>query len=132
MRFALLFAVLVACGDAGQLGDSCTDGTCNSGLTCINSICVAELCTEGAGDDCCPDNANALTDPDCAPVCGNAVLEAGELCETALATGDSACPSTCESAVGCMVTTLVDDGTCQATCSTITIATPVNGDTCCP
>jgi hypothetical protein len=35
-------------------------------------------------DGCCPKNANATTDADCAPVCGNGVVERGESCDIKL------------------------------------------------
>src|SRR5262249_26323792 len=38
-------------------------------------------------DGCCPTGCNANNDRDCSPVCGNGVVESGELCDTAIGPG---------------------------------------------
>jgi hypothetical protein len=43
----------------------------------------APITTPAAGDACCPNGANSITDPDCSPTCGNAAIEAGEECDGA-------------------------------------------------
>jgi hypothetical protein len=44
----------------------------------------------GTDDGCCPDGANAKTDPNCDPKCGNGVMEKGEDCD-----GSDDCDSNC-------------------------------------
>ena len=55
-RIAIVVVVFVAaCGNSndGQLGGPCNDdGTCGAGLACISDLCIADLCSEGAADDC--------------------------------------------------------------------------------
>lgn len=55
-----------------QLGDI---DACN--IECMNPV-ITEFINE---DGCCPPGANAFTDLDCAPQCGNAVVESGEQCD---------------------------------------------------
>lgn len=97
----------------GTCGAKCTDG--NIQTACIN------------GDSCCPaGNCNKTNDDDCAAICGNSVVEPGELCD------GTSCPSSCP-ALGCQLRTLQGAGTCQAQCvNSGTQALCVNGDSCCP
>lgn len=48
---------------------------CN--VACSHTPIVASV----MGDGCCPPGANANTDSDCTPVCGNAILEPTEVCD---------------------------------------------------
>jgi cysteine-rich repeat protein len=72
------------------------------------------------------------TDDDCSAMCGNGVLEAGELCDTGITLGAGACPTTCDDGVTCTADTLTGAGSCGATCANAPITTPVDGDGCCP
>lgn len=72
--------------DAGSCPASCDDGVvCTTdsftgggcGLTCAN----APITTCKSGDGCCPAGCASTNDDDCAPVCGNGVVESGELCD---------------------------------------------------
>jgi hypothetical protein len=53
--------------------------------------CTAECVNAGtrttcaSNDGCCPSGCNANNDNDCAPVCGNSVVESGETCDPASA-----------------------------------------------
>ena len=77
------------------------------------------------GDGCCPTACNSTNDNDCAPVCGNGVVETGELC-------DGNCPTSCPQ-VACTLRTLSNGGTCQAQCLDSGTQTQcINADRCCP
>lgn len=88
----------------------------------------------GTTDGCCPSLGNANNDVDCAPVCGNGVLEATELCDTGvIGMGPGACPIACQPTNGCDVATLVSTA-CQAQCTHTPISAPSGMvlDSCCP
>ncbi|MFH0799626.1 MAG: hypothetical protein V2A66_05525 [Pseudomonadota bacterium] len=77
--------------------------------------------TKPANDDaCCPPGANAATDNDCSPSCGNGVMEKGEKCDKAIAHGQSgACPTKedCNSNEPCITDTLAASAeNCTAEC----------------
>ncbi len=81
-----------------EVGETC-DGTCVS--TCDDGdVCTVDLLTGDAetcdaacgvvdvvwcdpNDGCCPAGCDANTDADCAPVCGNGVIEGDEVCDGA-------------------------------------------------
>lgn len=77
-----------ACDDA----DACTiDRMTGSAANC-NTACVHErIQSPDPNDVCCPPGANANTDPDCDPRCGNAIVEAGEDCD-----GSDDCDPNCQ------------------------------------
>jgi cysteine-rich repeat protein len=116
--------------------------TCDDGMSCTQDSVAGQLCeatcvnapiTAAADDDgCCPSGANSTTDNDCEVACGNGVLETGEICDTGIATGVGACPTTCDDMMSCTADTLVAGGTCQAMCTNTPITAPMNGDGCCP
>jgi len=76
------------------------------------------------GDGCCPAGASNLDDSDCEPLCGNGVIDEGELC-------DGLCPTSCQGDGACGTPELVgsSDG-CDAECID-PITSCVNGDGCC-
>jgi hypothetical protein len=80
------------------------------------------------GDGCCPDGANANSDSDCEPRCGNGVVEDGELCE------GSSCPSSCpEDDDPCTTDGLTGSrASCDAACARTPVTRAMNGDGCCP
>ncbi|NOY94749.1 MAG: DUF4215 domain-containing protein [Deltaproteobacteria bacterium] len=77
-------------------GDPCTTdglrqaGTCNA--RCRNTL----ITTPTNGDMCCPAGANQTTDSDCAPVCGNSVIESGETCDDGNRTPGDGCDASCQ------------------------------------
>jgi hypothetical protein len=52
-----------------------------------SSSAYTAITTSNAGDGCCPPGANALTDADCVPVCGNGIKEGFEGCDDGGAAG---------------------------------------------
>ncbi|MCA9669317.1 MAG: VWA domain-containing protein [Myxococcales bacterium] len=120
-----------ACPKNCDDNDACTQdtivgGACN--LTC-NHVTITQ---PAGGDGCCPPGQTSLTDSDCQPVCGNGVVEAGELCDVAIAAGQpGACPQSCTDNDVCTRDTLAGSG-CSATCTHTRITQAAAGDGCCP
>jgi len=86
-----------ACPTIASCNDSmtCTTDALVSGGTC-NAMCTHTAITAPSGmtvDMCCPPGANHNIDTDCAPMCGNSVIEGpGETCDPpAAGTCDAAC-----------------------------------------
>src|SRR5262249_39321473 len=65
-------------------------GTCAA--ACVNTTTVTACAN---GDGCCPANCNATNDDDCAPACGNGVIEPNEKCDPL-----ASCPASCPP-IGC-------------------------------
>jgi hypothetical protein len=114
-------------------GDPCTVDLLDGGpcqRTCAHVATTAQV----SGDGCCPPGASRLTDGDCAPACGNGVLEPGESCDKG-ASGTGSCPTACSaSPSACVLRALAGRAQdCTARCE----ATPVTAcsaasDGCCP
>jgi cysteine-rich repeat protein len=75
-------------GSAKECPQSCADtnpctvdALLGSPASCNASCTHTAITQRVAGDSCCPGGANANTDGDCAPVCGNGVKEPGEACD---------------------------------------------------
>jgi len=137
----------IADGMPGACPTSCADtDPCTTdrivGADCQQQCENAPVTDFVDGDDCCPDVADnyAFNDLDCAPVCGNGIVEMGETCDTAIAPGEvGACPSDCDDGEPCTVDSLVvptdnlpGDGACRAYCDYTENTTVQDGDGCCP
>ena len=146
----------VACGngllEAGELCDtgitagagacptvaSCNDNTgCTSDSVINDGSCQAAcahapITTPANNDGCCPSGATSANDNDCAPSCGNGVVDVGETCDTAISSGAGRCPTTCSDGMVCTRDVLTNVGTCTAACTFPPITLPINGDGCCP
>ena len=124
--------------EAGEKCDGNCPTSCNDNVACTNdsligsaSSCSAEClhqaissCTNG--DGCCAAGCNSTNDNDCAPQCGNGVVETGEKC-------DGTCPASCSDSVACTQDTLTGSAAlCTAACTHVAIAACVAGDGCCP
>jgi cysteine-rich repeat protein len=136
-------AVGEACDTAIAAGlDGACPATCDDGQDCTTDVlvgsdctatCIATAITEpGDGDGCCPTGANANNDNDCTAVCGNGIVEAGELCDTGITSGAGACPVSCDDSQSCTTDTLINASSCQAACTHQAITMPHDGDGCCP
>jgi hypothetical protein len=68
-----------------------TDGLTGDAKNCNTACTHTPITTPRAGDACCPTGANANTDSDCKPMCGNNVNEPGEECD-----GSLGCSPTCK------------------------------------
>jgi hypothetical protein len=97
-------------------GDPCTvDRLIGSAANC-NAACTHDaITTLSAGDGCCPSGANANTDADCEPACGNGVRESGEECD-----GSMGCNAQCRLMLTAeqrdCLDRLASDGTANAEC----------------
>jgi len=67
-----------ACPTDCTTGDPCVAGTLVEAGACWATCQNTTITYPTDGDGCCPAGANAVSDDDCAPVCGNGVCEAGE------------------------------------------------------
>jgi cysteine-rich repeat protein len=108
----------VTCGNgAVEAGETCDTAilignpgacpaTCNDSDPCTVDLTVSEGTCQKAcghnvkttpqdGDSCCPVTANANNDTDCAPECGNGVIEAGEECDDGGVAVNDGCDDAC-------------------------------------
>ena len=112
---------------------SCTTDVLLNGATCAAQCTFTAIKTCTDGDGCCPTGCNSGNDDDCSPGCGNGVLDQGEKCDTAIATGQAgACPASCDDGNACTTDTLLNAGTCNAQCQSAAIQQCKDGDNCCP
>ena len=131
----------IAAGTTGACPTMCNDGIACTTDALVGSMCTAR-CTHTAittpsgttADGCCPAGAVHATDTDCPITCGNGVVDSGETCDTAIASGAGTCPTiaSCNDGMACTTDSLVSAGTCNAACAHMAITTAVNGDGCCP
>ncbi|MGE0400076.1 MAG: DUF4215 domain-containing protein [Kofleriaceae bacterium] len=142
------------CGNGAfdtALGETCDTGitsgagacpaSCDDGDACTSDVLAGSECTAACeyavisapvdGDGCCPAGANANTDNDCTAMCGNGILETGELCDTAIVAGAGSCPTACNDSESCTTDALMSGGSCQARCVFTAITTNTPGDGCC-
>lgn len=108
-------------------GVACTaDSQSGSALNC-NLVCTNSPITSCVnGDGCCATGCNANNDDDCAPTCGNGVVEMGETC-------DLNCPASCNDGDACTMDAQTGSpGLCNVACSNTAITSCLDGDGCCP
>jgi hypothetical protein len=108
-------------------------------VQCVNAPDGGMITGCANNDNCCPSGCNAVNDNNCMPVCGNGVIESGEICEPT-ADGGAVCPT----AASCQaqsnqdfVYTYNNNGTpafaCDDTCTSMPRAcTPTTSDGWCP
>ena len=119
---------VVVCND----GTECTSDRLISANTCAARCTHQAIDTPTTGDSCCPANATAAVDGDCAVVCGNGLVEPGETCDTGIPVGKSgACPTTCNDDKPCTSDITAGAG-CQKTCTHGEVSTRGKSDGCCP
>lgn len=106
--------------------DPCTEDKVTGSSSQCSAACANPKITRNVGgDQCCLRGANANVDSDCEPMCGNRVIEQGEVC-------DGNCPSSssCRRSE-CTDRKLVGTG-CNIKCEEQKITRAANGDGCCP
>lgn len=103
----------VSCPTICDDKDPCTTDIVVGGESTCNAACEHRLLLPSLeqADECCPADADANTDQDCSPMCGNGIVEQGERC-------DGNCPTqgTCEDDNPCTVDVLNGTG-CGRYCS---------------
>ncbi len=76
--------------------NSCTTDTMTGSAATCNVSCSHQAITQCVnGDGCCPAGCTTKNDSDCAPVCGNGVVEAGEQCDDGNKVSGDGCSATC-------------------------------------
>lgn len=130
----------IGSGDPGACPTDCDDSDACTIDTLAGAECEA-ACEHGSitanvdDDGCCPSGSTSVDDNDCAVGCGNGVVESGETCDTAIASGNpGACPdlATCNDTIACTADSVANAGTCTAACVNTDITTPTDNDGCCP
>ena len=121
-----------ACPTACDDLQACTTDLLVNAGSCTAACTSTPITAAVNGDGCCPMGANSTNDSDCNALCGNGVLDASETCDTAIASGAGACPTTCTDNNACTTNVLSNAGTCAAQCNFPPITMAVNGDGCCP
>ena len=105
-----------------------------TGSQCMAKCTYTPITMAVNGDGCCPPGANSTTDSDCPVVCGNGILESGELCDPGIPSGPGKCPSLadCDDKDTCTKDSLTG-GVCTLKCHyTKILADPKTADGCCP
>ncbi len=80
--------------------DACTADERSGGQETCDILCAHEvIVTCASGDGCCPgggqSDCHAMNDSDCAPLCGNDVMEPSEECDDGSSVGGDGCGATC-------------------------------------
>jgi hypothetical protein len=122
-----------ACPTACDDGDPCTLDVLQ-GSACQRHCVSTPITAFVSGDGCCPVHATARTDHDCAPVCGNDVVEPGESCDNGPGSPEP-CKTSCgPSPTACLKNVLVGSAaTCTARCELAPVtACDAKSDGCCP
>jgi cysteine-rich repeat protein len=85
------------CPTACDDGNACTrDVLSGSAAECTAKCRFPDIDQPADGDGCCPPGANANTDDDCDPICGNGILEGGETCDDDNTDPLDGCGPTCQ------------------------------------
>jgi hypothetical protein len=121
-----------ACPASCDDNDACTaDTTSGSVGNCTRTCSHVPITACTTGDKCCPTGCSPETDGDCAPICGNGVIEKGESCDP-----PNSCPTTCpDDGDPCTADKLIGaPSMCSAVCThvPITNCSGATADGCCP
>ncbi|MCC6748457.1 MAG: hypothetical protein IT371_12410 [Deltaproteobacteria bacterium] len=122
-------ACLTACDDQ----QACTADVHSGAGTCGASCTFTPITVCRAGDGCCPASCTATTDADCSALCGNGKVDPLERCDTGIPEGTpGACPASCDDGNTCTEDSLLNGGTCGASCSQRPVTACGGKDGCCP
>jgi cysteine-rich repeat protein len=98
------------CRESCDDRDPCTEDLMTGSADTCDVICENKEITETADNDqCCPEKANAYTDKDCSPRCGNRVVEAGESCDDGNTDANDGCSADCTEIEKCGTGILAED-----------------------
>jgi cysteine-rich repeat protein len=111
LRGLALIAILIGCGDdAGMpcpaLAPNCDDGdpcTIDQIVGTCPGTCRHDPAPAGPSDQCCPMGATQRTDPDCAPRCGDGVVDPGEQCDDGNNAPLDGCSAACKIEEGLII-----------------------------
>jgi hypothetical protein len=121
-------------GTCPATGSCATSSVRGDPATCSAACVVTPITACVGGDSCCPLGCTAASDPDCSPICGDGVVEAGEQCDRAITAGfPGACADTCDDGDAC--TGDIASGSssdCSRHCTHTAIVACLSGDGCCP
>jgi cysteine-rich repeat protein len=107
------------CPQSCRDDDPCTDDVRTGSETNCNVVCTHVSITRPYDDDgCCWMGSNATADSDCAPVCGNGVVERNEGCDDGNLRPGDGCGVDCmrESATQTCLSGRENDACAQCTC----------------
>jgi hypothetical protein len=115
-------------------GISCNPNTCEAALrtghhqSCNIECGYIDIRACAPDDGCCPLGCTSANDNDCAPSCGNGIIDTGEICDP-----PSLCDVACAAPANvCATAELIGDPTtCDAQC-VVTPITVCEADGCCP
>jgi hypothetical protein len=109
--------------------DACTTDSLSGVANACTAQCANTTVTAcQGGDGCCLSSCDSTNDDDCAPACGNNVIEAGETCDP-----PGSCPTTCDDGNACTADSFTGDAAaCTAQCANTDITACQSGDGCCP
>jgi hypothetical protein len=138
-----------SCGDGviqAEAGETCEvddasfpcPASCDDGMACTSDLASGsvencnlecahvDIVAATDGDGCCLPGADATTDSDCSPFCGNDVVEGSEQCDP--------CPSDCDDSDPCTTDSQAGSASnCDVICSHAPVTASLNGaDACCP
>jgi hypothetical protein len=102
-------------------------GTCHA--ACVSVVRPLVIAVGVRQDMCCPPD-RPTGDPDCPAVCGNGVVETGEICDPA--TTPPSCPTSCPPPEACANWTRIATSECNVQCVRSIVTACVAGDGCCP
>jgi hypothetical protein len=96
-----------------------------------SAVAVAVAFSAG-GSGCSPaaDDKGLVGAAPATTTCGNGVLDPDETCDSAIASGASACPASCDDGNACTADTLSGEG-CTAACAHAPVTACTSGDGCC-
>jgi hypothetical protein len=104
-----------------------TDTLTGSAATCDAQCNNTAITTCTSNDGCCAPGCDNTEDNDCAPVCGNNVVEFGEACDP-----QGSCPTSCDDLNACTIDILIGSAAnCDAQCIQADIQICSDGDGCC-
>lgn len=126
-------ACVPTCGNGRkEFGETC-DGDCPTACD-DGDPCTTDALSGSAG--ACSAACSATRIPGCGDTperCGNGVVDAGEACDPAIASGVGACPTSCAAPAACERTVLEGSpAACSARCVPQAISACASGDGCCP
>jgi hypothetical protein len=129
-------AVPGSCPSSCPASDACRPLVLRGSASSCSAFCEPRPITGCRdGDGCCPPGCTTADDTDCAPVCGNGVIDGNdEKCDRGITAGfGGACPSSCDDADACTVD-LVDGSVegCTRVCLHHPVTACLGGDGCCP